>query len=300
MIRLEIKKNIMSVYFVLSVLILYLIFMSGNSGYVLPDENAATSIIGAIWNKLHGNWRMNSDSSYLVRMYHIWTDNRYLPVLMPIVCGLPCAMHYFEEIKTTNKRFMLVRCSKKEYFLSKITANLVCAVAVAVMAVGLYYVTLYCLFDKIPHSDDSFATVFFVLTGMEIEQAKEASMIALYVALLKGVVYFCLYAGICSSFCFMMAVWCRDKYIAFGGIIFVCYMQCRIAEELARKYVADGVLAAGPAADVISPNFLHYAGRSGFYENKEFLALGITFFLLLCFCFATVWLASRQLDVSER
>lgn len=300
MVKLEIKKNIVSIYFLISVLLLYLIFMLGDSGHVLSDDRLTTTIIGAIWNKYHGNWKMGFDSSYLTRMYSMWTDNRYLPVLMPVICGLPGAMHYFEEINTTNKRLILARCSRKEYYLSKIAANLTCAVSVAVAVIFLYYITLFLLFDHVPLSDESFLTIYFSISGKWVEQTEDISMSIIYINLFKGILYFCLYAVISSSFCYMMAVWCRDKYIAFGGMIFLCYMLCRIQEELARKFVADGISAAGPISDIFNPNFLHFAGKSGFYENKEIPAVCLSIILPVFYYLIVFLISEHSLDVSER
>lgn len=300
MVKLEIKKNIVSIYFLISVLLLYLIFMLGDSGHIFPDDKLTTTIIGAIWNKYHGNWKMGFDSSYLTRMYSMWTDNRYLPVLMPVICGLSGTMHYLEEMNTTNKRLILARCSRKEYYLSKIAANLACAVSVVVMAIFLYYVTLFLLFDHIPLSDESFLTIYFAISGKEVEQTGDVAMSIIYINLFKGVLYFCLYAVMSSSFCYMMAVWCRDRYVAFGGMIFLCYMLCRVREELARKFVVDGISSAEPIADVLNPNFLHFAGRSGFYADKEILAVFLAVILPVFYYLVMFLISEHSLDVSER
>ena len=97
-----------------------------------------------------------------------------------------------------------------------------------------------------------------------------------------------------------MVVWCRDKYTAFGGTVFICYMQSRIVEELVRKYIMEGITVAGTAADILNPIFLHFAGDSGFYQNKEGLAVLLTFSIILFYYFMTVYLSQKQLDVSER
>ena len=299
MIKSEIKKNVISVYFVISVLLLYIIFLLGDSGQVLPG-GMSTTIIGAIWSKFHGNWEMCSDSSFLVRMNAIWDDNRYLPILMPVICGLPGAMVYLGEIGTGNKRLILTRCSLKSYYISKIVANFVCSVLISVFSIFLYYITLVFFFDHIPVSDDSFRIIYFVFSGNMPENSKDISWYLIIYKLLKGILYFCFYSVMCSSFCYFMAVWCRDKYTAFGGTVFICYMQSRIVEELVRKYIMEGITVAGTAADILNPIFLHFAGDSGFYQNKEGLAVLLTFSIILFYYFMTVYLSQKQLDVSER
>ena len=133
MIKLELKKNIISVYFVVSIFLLYFTFLFGDSGHVLLDDTS-TTIVGAIWSKLHSNWKVCSDSSFLVRMNAMWSDNPYLPILMPLI--------YLEEIRTGNKRLILLRCSLKSYYMSKILANIVCSILISVLSIFLYYITL--------------------------------------------------------------------------------------------------------------------------------------------------------------
>ena len=97
-----------------------------------------------------------------------------------------------------------------------------------------------------------------------------------------------------------MTVWRKDRYIAFGGTIFLCYAQRRIVEELARKYITEGITSAGTAADILNPIFLHFAGDSGFYQNKEGLAVLLAFLIILFNYFMMVCLSQKQLDASER
>lgn len=299
MIQLEIKKNVVCVYFVISVFLLYSLFLLGNSGFVLAD-NTSTTIIAAIWKKLHGNWETSMDSSCLVRMNAMWNDNSYLPILMPFICGMPGVMNYLEEIKSTNKRFILIRSSVKQYFAAKITANIVCSILIALFAVAFYYVTLFVFFDWIPLSDESFILVYFAITAKMVGNVKEISKFVLIIRMLKDVIYFCLYAVINGSFCYLVAVWCRDKYVTFGGTIFFCYLQHRICEELNRKYLQDNVTAAGRIADVLDPVFLHYAGYSGVYEKREVLAVAIALLMIAFNYFIVVKISNSKLDISER
>lgn len=299
MIKLEFKKNILSVYFMISIFLLYITFLFGDSGQVLLDDTS-TTIVGAIWSKLHGNWKMCGDSSFLVRMNAMWSDNPYLPILMPLICGLPGAMIYLEEVRTGNKRLLLVRCSRKSYYVSKIVANIVCAVLISVLSISLYYITLVIFFDNIPVTDDSFQIVYFVFSGNMIENNKDISVFLIVYKLLKGIIYFCFYSVMCGSFCYLMTVWRKDRYIAFGGTIFLCYAQRRIVEELARKYITEGITSAGTAADILNPIFLHFAGDSGFYQNKEGLAVLLAFLIILFNYFMMVCLSQKQLDASER
>ncbi|MCD7708402.1 MAG: hypothetical protein LUI02_00850 [Clostridiales bacterium] len=84
MIRTEIKKNICSVWFIAAIALMYLFFMLCDSGNVLP-EGSATTVVSAIWNKLHGNWAAGSfTTSSLLQIDDVWTCSRYLTALAPL------------------------------------------------------------------------------------------------------------------------------------------------------------------------------------------------------------------------
>lgn len=298
MVKLEIKKNLCSIYFAISVLICYLTFMSGDGGHVLPG-GSSTTVFGAVWNKLHGNWQRCEESSYLIRMYYMWEGNEYLSVLMPFICGLPGVAFYLEEIKTGNKKLILSRCGMKKYYCSKIVANIITAAAISLAAVFCYYATLFIFYDGIAKTEDAFSVVCFVFLGELPDSADKISMAAIYLQMIKGVVYFSLYSVMGSSFCLMMAVWCRDKYVTFGSTIFLCYLQWRIVMELLEKHMDNGWETAGKLFYILNPIFLHYAGRAGFYENKEWLAVTVAIVWIIFNFYMYMHISERLPDVSE-
>ncbi len=300
MIKLELKKNVKSRYFLISVVLLYIVFMLGDSGQVLNDGISKTTIIGAIWSKFHGNWNRGIDSSYLIRMNDIWIGNSYLPVLMPVICGLPGVGIYLEEMWTGNKRMMLVRCSNRQYHIAKIVANAAAAVGVCILSITLFYITLLLGYDNIPKSDEMFPYIYMNFSGREVTSVREISMLLVYRKLFKGVICFCLYAVINSSLCYLLAVWLRDKYIAFGGAIALLYVQTRIYEELTRKFLVEGDGVAQTLSSLINPCFLHTIGKYGFYQNRQCLALGVALALIGFHYAMAVYLAQKQFDITER
>ncbi|MCD7708898.1 MAG: hypothetical protein LUI02_03390 [Clostridiales bacterium] len=97
MIRTEIKRNLSSIWFLVGIALMYALFMVGDSGNVLPD-GSATTVISAIWNKLHGNWAAGSfTTSSLLQIDDVWTCSRYFPALAPLFCSLPAILHYRDE-----------------------------------------------------------------------------------------------------------------------------------------------------------------------------------------------------------
>ncbi len=298
MIRTEIKKDIFNFWTPILVLFLYFMFLLGDCEAVLPSGERAT-VLGAIWNKYHDpGWRASMQSSYLLRMYFVWTDNLYLPILMPLICGLPSAISYIEEVETGNKKWILHRCSIRRFYLSKIVGNAVSAVFVLLTAVGLYYVTLYLFFDKMPISHEAFPILYSSITGIMPEDIGEMSFSPIIYNICKGVLYFCVYAVQCASFCLWMSFWLRERYTVFGVTILVSYLQTRIVEEMSAKYLSDGIEGAGIAADILNPMFLHFAGHGGFYENRELLALALSLAIICFNYFMAACLSRRRLDLS--
>ena len=76
-------------------------------------------------------------------------------------------------------------------------------------------------------------------------------------------------------------------------------MQSRVVEELFRKYVTDGATIAGTAADILNPIFLHFAGNSGFYQNREIWAVLLAFLFCIFNFGGGIFLSQKQLDISE-
>lgn len=299
MVRMEIRKNIISVFFPVSVFLLYLMFLMGDGGDILPD-GGRVSVLGAIWNKLQGNWQHTADSCCLAHM-NLWRGNGYLPVLMPVICGLPCAMNYMEEVATGNKKLVLARCPVKKYYMSKITGNILSAVLTVLGAAVLYYITLLVFFDGTAFTDAEFPMVYFRFTGILPDGPGGISAALFAWWFVKKILYFILYAVMGASFFLTVAAFCLDKYIAAGAAITLSYVQMRIYQGLADMYVREGNEAAGTAASIINPQFLGSAGQgNGFYGSREIPAVLAALLVIAASSLVMVQFTGKQFDASER
>lgn len=303
MIKLEIKKSVVNIFFLISIVLLYFTFLSGQSGRVLPENiqgpNSQVSVITAIWNKLHGNWSKSLDSYYMTRMQGIWRDNWYLPVLMPVLCGLPSVINYMAEVDTDNKKLILVRCTFRKYYISKFISNIVSSAVIALSAIILYYITLICFYDRLSITDEDFTILYSLYTNIPMEDSISATMFPIYLFIIKNVLYFIFYAVISSSFCFMVAALCRDIYITIGFTVIFCYLQCCIYAQMTRQYISGGIEPAGVIADIINPVFLRNAGKQGFYADKAALAVVIALTIMLFNYGIMLLFTKKQFDTSE-
>ena len=71
------------------------------------------------------------------------------------------------------------------------------------------------------------------------------------------------------------------------------------AEYTMDVYVTDGATIAGTAADILNPIFLHFAGNSGFYQNREIWAVLLAFLFCIFNFGGGIFLSQKQLDISE-
>lgn len=140
---------------------------------------------------------------------------------------------YLEEVETGNKKFILSRCSLKEYYFSKTMGNMLSAVMVVFVAVIFYYATLFIFFDHITFQHESFSNIYFVLTGSLVEDVRQISCAAIVWSIFKGVLYFCLYAMVSASFC--MRISCGFLHFAmlyWHCIIYMCTGNCQFLLDI--------------------------------------------------------------------
>lgn len=295
MIREEIKKQIFSVEFVISILLLYMVFMLGSCIGIIPGKESV-SVIEAVWNKMHNNWAGGVESLAVLKMKSVWTDNSYLPIVAPVILGLPFISRYIEEVTTRNKRLMIIRAGIKKYYLSKVVSNIITCMMIAALALALYDITLLRFFDGISVNDNNglYDVVCQLLLG------RSGEMNEIYLAIVKSNMYFIIYAVISGAFCFMITVICRDKYITLGAAVLISYVQCRLQDEFRSIHFTENSERAEIIADILDPMFLHYAGKNGFYGDKEHIALFVAVCLIGVFYGIVYIYYKQQTDISEK
>ncbi|MCD7709587.1 MAG: hypothetical protein LUI02_06910 [Clostridiales bacterium] len=300
MIRTEIKRNICSVWFVVAIALMYALFMTGDSGKVLNDWTS-TTVIAAIWEKLHGNWQQDlGETSSLIKMYDVWTDSRYLPVFAPIFCSLPAMLRCRDEAESGSKRYVLARGSQMRYYAAKFIGGIISAALVMLIATAAYDVTILISYDWFPPESEEFQDAYYYFTGVATESAEDVSWPLLALNVARDRIYFCLYAAMGSALCFFFASAFRSRYTVFGSAILLCYVQDRVVDELATRSIDTGKGWMLTASYVLEPEFLRQAGRFGFYGDKEPLVLIVAAAWILLFYGLAFYVMSRCTDVGER
>ncbi len=293
MIKREIKSQLFSMGTLCAILLMFVLFMTGKSGEVLPGGKS-TTVLDAIYNKLNGNWQAGMSSSAANQMMKIWTSNMYIAVLLPIVTGIPFVFKYITEVRTQNKRFVLVRTTVKRYWLSKIIATVVTSTVITVIAIAIYDATLYIFYDSISELGEDGELVKTIFVG------EGASDMSLWFAIIKSNCYFVLFANVCGAFAMFITLISSDVYITLGTTVLIVYVQQRLFEGLIKEYIKTQSEMIGNIANIVDPSFLNYAGRNGFYKDKEILAVMIEVTLMFLLYFLSYLYFSGQKDLCAK
>lgn len=291
MLETELKKNICSVSTVISIFLLYSIFLLGNSGEIFPGRSM--TIIQAIIMKLNGKWYSSIDSLAVLRILHIWNDNEYLPIVTPMILGIPFTSNYLEELVTHNKSFILVRTNLRDYYYMKILTQTITSVLISGGALTFYTITLIIFYDPLTEGNEWFDIV------CQLISRSNPTIQGIWFSIVKSDLYFILYAVLCGSFCFMVTILVRDQYLTLGTTIFLSYLQCRFITEWTRKYIEEGNILFGTLSDIFSPIFLCYAGKYGFYSDKESLAVIVAIVLIGLFYIIPYIYYQSNLDIAD-
>ena len=227
-----------------------------------------------------------------------WCTMDYLPVVLPALVGLPALMLYLEEIKSTNKKFLLIRGSRLRSGLSELLSTAVCAQVIASLAIILFIITVRIVFPsdaKVP----GYAMVYY---GYMKKMPEGNEAVTLYVVLKSGFVQylrFLLYATKCAFFIQAVAALTKSMQYSLGISFFFCYFQKRISDELSDYGFFHNNKTAANISEIIDAGFLKNAGLNGFYEDKKIMAYCIETALILFWAAVFLLVGKKTRDASE-
>lgn len=306
MLKSELKKKLFNRYFFTAVILLFMMFLFGSIGPMF-GENSEETVLSAVLAKLSGRWIHNQYSYRLFQLKSFWNANSYVPVLMPILVGLPGLGLFMEEIKTGNKRFVLARTTKRDYYLSKIVSSMFAAVLVALFAVLMYWIVILVFFDGYSTDDREFQLLYLMCGGqlpddpMDISKYDMSLFNKAYVSALISLLKFLVYAAKCALFTQAVCALTKDSYLTLGITVFGTYLQQRISEALFHASMEREIAGKQGffGGYYTSPVFLMYADKdSPAFGNKLWLpALMIVGFIVL-WSLVFIRLCERQADVA--
>ena len=293
----KLYKKVVSPYFILSVFLLYFIFLLGRGGMVY-SKYREDSIIKLTLGMIRGSCPKTYQTVFesLVKAY--WSTQDYLPVVLPALAGLPALMLYLEEVKSTNKKLMLIRSSRLKCQLSELLSTAVCAMMIASLAIMMFMITMRVVFPS-----DPTVTGYAMVYNYYMKRFPEGSeTVPVYVVLKSSLVQylrFMLYTVKCAFFLQALAVLTKSMQYSLGISFFFCYIQKRISEELVDYGFFHENQKAVKLSEIINAGFLKNAGIQGFYAERKLVAYLAEAGLILFWAFIYLWVNSRARDVSE-
>lgn len=276
MLKLEIKRNVFSIYTFLAIFGLLLLFLMGNlSGAIEGKEN--TSFLFYMWSKFNNNPAVRSEFStyYYINLKKFVGNNDYASILTPVIVGLPTAMVYLEDINSGYRRMIISRTSKNKYFLVSLLITIITAVIVAVTAIIFFDLLIVIFFDK--NVNDQFLVDYFASLGKPITGFSPLQVMKNMMIYSLPYLLYIVKAALVFK---MAAIFLRDKYVTITAIFLVYYVQMRIYTELVEVALFKPESVAAKISNIIDPNFLYSVGEYGFYKNKAWLAYLIMIILI--------------------
>ena len=143
--RFDLKKNICSVHFALAVAVTLALAMSGNftvdAGQYRPAYNFVQLLMHTdktLWQTSH----YYCDAYMFLRGFR----NEWQAIFLPAVMGLACVPQLCDEINSGNYRFIISRCGKRTYILSKFTAAALTSMLVIFTAYSVFLIICIAVF----------------------------------------------------------------------------------------------------------------------------------------------------------
>ncbi len=291
-------KKIINKKFIIAVFVLFLMYMAGKAGKILSVDRQ-TTVFGFIVAKLKGIDVHNMDTQYFMHATAFWGNNQYTAMIIPFIACLPGLGAYFDEIHSGNKRFIVIRGSKRKYYCSEIVSTMISSGLVVLLSVLFFQVVLLFFFDAPDINDMYFGIVYSMLTGgKSLDPSGKIDLWPLFLIVTGSVLRFVLYGIKCALFAKAVAVITRDIYLTLGFTAFLTYFHQRLWSEVYMLAYNKESSFGMVISDIINPYFLQSAGSSGFYQNRLFLAFGVQFFIMLFWIMLYFYVSEKREDVS--
>lgn len=143
--RFDLKKNICSVHFLLAVLVTLVLAMSGNFTVDAGADRPAYNFIQLLFNTDKSLWQTSHyycDAYMFLRGFR----NEWQAIFLPAVMGLACVPQMCDEINSGNCRFIISRCGRRVYVLSKFLSAIITTMLVIFTAYLIFAVICLAIF----------------------------------------------------------------------------------------------------------------------------------------------------------
>ena len=143
--RFDLKKNICSVHFLLAVLVTLVLAMSGNFTVDAGQGRPAYNFVQLLMHTDKSLWQTSHyycDAYMFLRGFR----NEWQAIFLSAVMGLACVPQLCDEINSGNYRFIISRCGKRTYILSKFAAATLTSMLVIFTAYSVFFIICIAVF----------------------------------------------------------------------------------------------------------------------------------------------------------
>ena len=143
--RFDLKKNVCSVNFALAAAVTLALAMSGNFTVDSGADRPAYNFVQLLLNTDKTLWQTSHyycDAYMFLRGFR----NEWQAIFLPAVMGLACVPQLCDEINSGNYRFIISRCTKRTYVLSKFTSACLTSMLVIFTAYSVFLIICTAVF----------------------------------------------------------------------------------------------------------------------------------------------------------
>ena len=145
--RTDLKKNIISLNFLLGSAALFLIVIFGNFT-VDPGKEIPPYSLPQLLIKTDREYWLHSYLYSGIMIFLRGFQNQWLAVLLPAAAGIACVPMLCDEINSGNYRFLISRCGRHNYIMSKFLSCMITTVLMIFISFSIFAIICVLVFPS--------------------------------------------------------------------------------------------------------------------------------------------------------
>lgn len=145
--RFDLKKNVCSLHFALAVAVTLVLAMSGNFTVDAGADRPAYNFVQLLFHTDKSLWQTSHyycDAYMFLRGFR----NEWQAIFLPAVMGLACVPQMCDEVNSGSYRFIISRCGRRVYVLSKFLSAIITTMLVIFSAYLIFALICFAIFPS--------------------------------------------------------------------------------------------------------------------------------------------------------
>ena len=209
MIKTDLKRAIISRYFIIGTLILYASFVSG----VIFDM-------------------MYSLSTDLLELYELTLIIGTCSLILPVVVALPFAGSYCTDVNSGYFNMAIIRISKQQYVKSKVVVSMISGFLMVLIALVLFYITAIIIRPNVIARLDNLMDTYGEFWNRFVLRRQE------WVVLLCKSLMLCVYGAIWPVIGLAVSTYAKNRYIVMASPFLVFLIQIYLVSYVDIRYLS--------------------------------------------------------------